>query len=260
MMLWGSKFWFENRKAYFLYLLALAGLLFVWQSIFLAFRNPNLFSERTQLSQYIVLLYFAGCLSANYLFTDLREKPKSIAYLLTPVSAVEKLLVTLFFGIPVFFVGFNVAFYSVDALMVYMGNNQNATHFEVFNVLTISEFENPFINDSNSAYLLYVYFPVQSFFILGAIYFRKFSLVKTCIVLFGVWIFVVLLQVLLAGILPVGDFSAMAASYRVMDADGLKIIHLPGWLHVTSGLFFKFLVVPIFWLAAYFRLREKQVA
>ena len=259
MTLWAGKFWFENRKAYFLFLLVLAGLLFVWQGMFLAFRNPNLFSERVQFSQYAVLLFFSGCLTANFLFGDLREKSKSITYLLNPASSLEKILVVIFFGVPVFFLGFNLAFYAVDSAMVSMANKQNVTNYKLFNVLHIKEYENPFMDNANSAHLLYLYFAVQSFFIFGAIYFKKFSLLKTSISLFAVWVLFIVVQTLLSSVLPVGDFFAATATYRVTDMEGYKIIYLPDWLRISGALFFKFLIVPLFWLATYFRLREKQV-
>lgn len=259
MMLWARKFWFENRTPFFLFLFVLAGLLLVWQSIFLAFRNSNLFTERTQLSQYAVLLFVSGCLSANFLFGDLREKSKAIAFLINPASSLEKTLVAIFFGVPVFFLGFNVAFYGIDYVMVSLGNIQNGTTHGLFNVLKISQYENPFLDSADSAHLLYLYFAVQSFFILGAIYFRKYSLLKTSVALFTVWILFILMQIVLTRLLPTGDFFAATSTYRVVDLEGFKIISLPDWLRVSGAFFFKFLVIPIFWLSTYFRLREKQV-
>src|SRR6188472_1343305 len=88
-----DKFWFENRKQFFYLIASTAGLLTVWLSVYLSLRNAALFSPKFQIAYYFVGLALSGALTANFVFGDLREKPKAINFLLIPSSAFEKLVV-----------------------------------------------------------------------------------------------------------------------------------------------------------------------
>jgi hypothetical protein len=180
-----SLFWAENRKALLLLLLAVGSFLAVWLSVYTAFRNPILFSERFQIAYYFVGLFLSGCLCANFLFADLRDKAKSIAYLLIPASALEKLLSTLLYGVVVYFVGYTLIFYLVDPVFVKLCNAINGTNWTVVNILQMDTFKDPFF-EGNPFYLFFLYFTLQAFFIAGSLYFHKYSFFKTVIVLLDI--------------------------------------------------------------------------
>ena len=66
-----QKFWFENRKAMILMFFALGSILAIWMSLFLSFRNPGIFREKSQIWNYFIFLLFSSCLTANFLFSNL---------------------------------------------------------------------------------------------------------------------------------------------------------------------------------------------
>ena len=49
------------------------------------------------------------------------------------------------------------------------------------------------------------------------------------------------------------------ASFAVYDTKQVKIYKLDQWVEDTWLFLLKYIWVPVFWVAAYFRLREKEI-
>jgi hypothetical protein len=128
-------------------------------------------------------------------------------------------------------------------------------------------------------YLLLLYFVVQSIFIAGSVYFARFSFVKTTIaaLLTGLLIAFVIGKIIYP-ILPHGSYYQGITSYHVytvkegVTVNGVttgisiysdpvtdKFIMLPAWIDDVLLFLLKFAFAPMFWLAAYFRLKEKEI-
>lgn len=254
-----KKYAFENRKPYALLYLAISAFLILWLGVYLTFTNPYLFRERNQIAYYFSTLFLSGCLSSGLLFSELGVKPKAINYLLTPASTGAKFLCTVFFGVFVFFVIYSAIFYVIDAAAVNIANWKFDTHWEVVNILRLNDYENPFF-ESPLSDLFYLYFPIQAGFILASIYFKKHGLFKALVTLGLLWVCFILLFLLFHMLIPQGRFLKGIDSYEIVEASGdNKVIAIPYLLVSIVGIFYKFLVTPLLWLASYFRLKEKEL-
>ena len=259
------KHWADNKKRYGLSVLAFFGLLITW----FVFTMLTEFDDRpmgrgAQQVTFFLSLFAVGTFYSSQYFRDLGSRAKGINFLLVPASAFEKLLCSLLYTVLLFFVVFTAAFYLVDFLMVAIANtlpgqeklDEKTNVINVFKVIIIR-----FNEDSTINFLLF-FFSVQAVFLLGSVYFEKYSFIKTIISCFvaGFLLFC-FMYFFSEQLLPDGDYrQGFFTSYRV-HVDGVNdhLVQVPRWI----GEVFRFLVMyaaaPFLWIVTYYRLKEKQV-
>jgi len=173
------KHWADNKKRYGLSVLAFIGLLITW-FVFTLLVEPDIrMPKDVQQITYFFSLFVVGTFYASQYFSDLGSRSKGINFLLVPASAFEKLLCSLLYTVVLFFVVFTTIFYIVDSLMVAIssnlpGNNEvngKPTVVNVFKIIILR-----FNRDSTINFLL-LYFSVQSVFLLGSVFFEKYSFI-----------------------------------------------------------------------------------
>jgi hypothetical protein len=266
-----SLHWAENRRRYGLGVLAMGGLLLFWFSVVVAMDAYAPLSIGYQFGAFYIGLFFTGCLFGSQVFSALSRKREAIQYLMVPASHLEKLLCGLLYGVVLFFIVYTLLFYLVDIPMVHLAEriakkapptfmhdgvlDQGAG---VYNILGGGVRHIP--NDAG-LYLLMVYFGVQAFFILGSIYFTRYSILKTIIA--G------LLLSLLGGIfmgkvieanLPAGwHMENLFDWYQFDKSGGEQWVRLPGAMKEFLTGIIKYSLPFIFWVITYFRLKEKEV-
>ena len=141
-----DRYWFENRKQ-FLYMVATTtALLTVWMGVYLSLWTANLFSPKFQIAYYFLGLAASGALIANFLFGDLREKPKAISLLMIPSTAMERVIVVFLFGVVVYGLIYSAAFYVVNTSMVSLANHFFGTKWEIINIFRLGSYTNPFFD------------------------------------------------------------------------------------------------------------------
>jgi hypothetical protein len=258
LVMYMQKVWFEQKKTLLLLFCAIAAMMTIWMSLYYSFSSPALFRPSFQVAYYFLGLYVSGFLSASFLFSEFRSKPRAISFLMLPAAQLEKFISILFFGVVVFWAGYSAIFTTIDFVFVSMINNKFASSHAVINVLKIHDYTNPFLPESNSS-LYYIYFTFHALFILGSIYFHGYSFFKTLIVLLIVWLTFFMLPSALHGLLPPGTWVSSIASYEVFHYHGGTLLELPGWFRVTIFFFLGYLVMIALWAAAYFRLSERQI-
>jgi len=278
------KTWFENRKAYGLFFLAITAFFIGWFIFILMIGNPYAFSPNNQASLYFGGLFIAGCLSASFIFRDFTTRPRKIHYQLLPAATLEKLLGVLFYGVLIFFAAYTLIFYVTDYVAIKMANNANyeliigrtaraielKQRFGVTEPLSPSAPINVF-SRSADLFIFYpgdnmdlftAYFPMQSAFILGAVYFNKNSFFKTLVVLLLIWLlFFILEDKLLFGLLPENARqSHLFTVATVTDNTGSETYYsLPFWIGPVMTFMMRFGITPAIWLATYYRLKEKEI-
>jgi hypothetical protein len=227
-----------------------------------------------QINTYYIGLFGVGCLYASLLFAELASGPRAMNFLAVPASHFEKLLVSLLYGVIIFFVVYTAIFHIINFSMMGVGNaiakrQWNAGSHAAGEVFTPGKVANVFFDESKSPgqvnvfyYILLCYFVVQSAFILGSVYFSKFSFIKTVIVgVLVVLFFVFLIGKLFQDALPQGVQYNGLTSWRLMatDIDSYKLVKLPSWIDDVLLFILKFALAPIFWVTTYFRLKEKEI-
>ena len=270
------KHWGDNRNKYLLSLGAIAALLFLWFGFLILMDSHGAMSREPQTITFYVGLFLTGSLTASLLFSDLGNKPKALNFLAVPASQVEKILCMIFYGVVVFFVCYTVVFYVVDFLMVKVANavtiarlerNRESLEFftpekvmNVFGKFKVSANDNPF---NVLTTILCLFFALQGAYALGSIYFPAYSFIKTTItLLITILLFIFLVAKVLSPMLPDGgNFSGNLSVYQMYKRDysSMDAILLPSWTGDAMVGYFKYLLAPAFWIATYFRLKEKEV-
>jgi hypothetical protein len=253
------KHWADNKKRYILSVLAFIGLLITWFVFLFVIDDGPPMDYQIQQITYFFSLFAVGTFYASQYFRDLGSRAKGINFLLVPASVFEKLLCSLLYTVIFFLVVFSTAFYLVDFLMVSISNTFAGTHSIVANV-----FEVVFLrfNSESIIRLLFIFFSIQSVFLLGSVYFKKYSFIKTVISGFvGFFILVCLVFFLYDFVLPKGEYqSGFLTSYRVyVDGINDRLVQVPHWIGKVCGIIIMYAIAPFLWIVSYYRLKEKQV-
>jgi hypothetical protein len=252
------KHWADNRRRYVLSVFAFIGLLITWFVFTMLMVPSSPMPPDMQYATFYGALFTVGSFYANHYFRELGSKAKASNFLLVPASSFEKILCAFLFSVLLFFIVFTAAYYLVDMLMVAISNSfvkpEGRPEVAVVNVFQVF--------DQDESYVLISFFAVQAAFLLGSVYFSKYSFIKTVITGFFVWVFLfALLYLFYENLLPQGDFTdGMFGSYRVrVEGATDQLIQMPEW----TGPLFRVLIIygiaPFLWIVAYYRLKEKQV-
>jgi hypothetical protein len=261
-----NKHWNENKKKYLMSLGAIGGLLILWFSFLMIVNKRHPMQVDMQTAAYYVGLFITGCLFASLLFNELSDGPKGISYLLLPASLLEKLLTAILFGVVLYFACYTALFYLIDFIMVKLSNGVVSTMYEQEHLgrFTPQEVANVFVSpgegDNFYVYFLIIYFAVQSIFMLGSVYFAKYSYIKTLVA--GLVVFLVLVffqHKIINSFMPHGGFFKPFTLYRIFDEKGELGVSLPEWFSSILIFLMKFSLPPLLWIVSYFRLKEKEV-
>ncbi|HEY0058388.1 MAG TPA: hypothetical protein VGB56_04585, partial [Flavisolibacter sp.] len=208
-----KKHWAENKKRYILSFFAFIGLLVIWFLFIMLTDEQYPMAEGLQEVTFFFSLFAIGSFYASQIFRDLGSRSRGINYLMVPASAMEKLLCSLTFGIVLFFLVFTAAFYLADGLMVLIANTLHPSYniagadgtqakASLINIFYYSE---PGPKNNINPYILLTFLVIQSLFILGSVYFEKYSFIKTAISMFVVMlIFFLLVYVFNDFLMPPG--------------------------------------------------------
>jgi len=268
-----AKHWSENRKRYLLSLLAIAGLLVGFYS-FIILATHRTIRTNIQSITYFFGLFLAGCLFASTTFDELSTAPKGIGYLMLPASHLEKFLCHIFYTVLIFFLSYTLIFYLIDIPMVHLSESIDRKWNSYLNVKddlfvparVMNIFSNrdemkvvPIPLDLNT-YFLISYFIAQAAFILGSVYFSKYSFIKTTICLFALYFFIfIYFGLILSRMVPQHAVYETLTSWRLNVADATSYVFLPGWADDVFYFTMKYVFTLVFLVIAYFRLKEKEI-
>jgi hypothetical protein len=259
-----SLHWAENKRRYLLSLLAIAGLLAAIFTFEIAF-IPIDFDFGSQFFIYYIGMFIAGCLYGNTVFSALGHRRKAIQYLTFPASSLEKLFCALFFGVILFFITYVLVFYIVDIPIVALNNMllrrhgaRPDTYVKVINVF--SNLGGPIPN--NDLRFLTMFFAIQSAYILGGLYFPRYSFITTSIFLvfflFLLWLFIARITSAFLPYAWIGNEFFYWHSYTP-TGNWRQAVVLPSVLESVIR-FLLFYSWPFWlWLVIYHRLKEKEV-
>lgn len=259
------KHWADNKKRYGLSVLAFIGLLTTWFVFTMLTEFDSVpMGREVQTITFFLALFALGTFYASQYFSDLGSRSKGINFLLVPASTFEKLLCSLLYTVLLFFVVYTASFYLVDVLMVGVAKTFSETteagvQPTVFNVFDMLIF--PFNRDTTFNFLLF-FFSVQSAFLLGSVYFEKYSFIKTIICCFAAaFILFFLIYFFNDKLLPPGSYpKGFFTAYRFrVDGVNERLVQIPAWIGQVLRYLILYGVAPFLWIVTYYRLKEKQV-
>ena len=244
------KHWADNKKRYTLALLAYVGLLITWFLFGLIVEgipDGHGLPQDVQVATFFFSLFAVGTFYASQYFSDLGSRNKGSHFLLVPASNFEKLLCSLFFTVILLPLLLTTCFYLVDVLMVTIANSFSGSNGQVKStVANIFEVELIRFDPKQAIYLLLFFFSIESLFLLGSVYFKKYNFIKTIITGFVICLTLFLMAfVLFEHILPEKE-------------DDYYFLKIEKWFPTFLQVLV-YSTAPLAWVATYFVLKAKQV-
>lgn len=243
----------ENFKGYLMSMFVLVGILTVTIAILVHNQSiPMKINE--QITLFIFFMLASGTIFTSNIFINLGDKRKAIPTLILPATTLEKFLVSWLYSFVIFQILF-VAIYYIVIVTVLKTNNWHGQKVEIMGLFSIEQ---------KILYLIYAV--LHSIVLYGAIYFKKMHFIKTAFAFFitAITVFTLNAQALKLMInrpispgSPFNGFSFPLKKNTSWSSDFADISLGEGtykWVVITF-----LLITVIFWFAAYFRLKEKQV-
>jgi hypothetical protein len=197
---------------------------------------------------YVIGFIISGLIVSGMAFTNLRTKEKSMSYLSLPASLLEKLISELLLTTIGFIIMYTIIFYVFNIIVYIIGAPFNL-HANILNIFTSEVFE---------GYLIYII--LQSVLLAGAATFRKAPLFLTLFSLFVAGMALVIIIVIIALSFK-GYIEHTGLENINIDKNDFKLIggnpenH---WLIQIPKYMFYYVTAPLFWVVAYFKLKEKE--
>lgn len=254
------KQWLENNRFYVLASLALLGVMSLSVIVFWVLSGGVRYAEKDAYIIYMVGLFIVGTIYGSISFSVLGSKEKGQYWLSFPASHAEKLVTQILYYSVFFFLVYTGLFFIVKSAAQAYIESYVATHeYASFTPMNwTGEFER------NIAYVIWGYFCVQTLFILGSVYFKQYSFIKTTIFVSAfLFVFIFLFVKTMMFFFKDSGFQWEGMEmrmYHVPDNYGTyKSYKLGNWLSTFITYVFIYWWVPLFWVITWFRLKEKEL-
>jgi hypothetical protein len=240
----------EHLRVYLMSIGVLFGVL-VLAGFFLFFILPDVPPDAGfQEASYVILLFLAGTIFTSTVFQDFGERARAIPALTLPASAFEKFLVGWLYSYPIFIIVYTGLFYlALSGLMA-------GRHWEGGSPLFFFT-----IWRQGNSLAIVMYSVLHAVALFGAVSFRKLHFIKTGFIFFILLLVTVVVNTGFVKVLTGLDVVKMAIPFGFLNffADHRDYsVVVPGrgpWLDL--GILS--LAAILLWVAAYFKLKEKQV-
>ncbi|QNF33907.1 hypothetical protein HUW51_14685 [Adhaeribacter swui] len=217
---------------------------------FLAYLQSYPINQEEQTLLFVFGLLGAGSIFTSTVLAHLGDKKKAMAALTLPASHLEKYLVAWLYSLPLFLVVFTASFYLVAFLVMTLDNPGNVP------VKLISLF-----SSDNMVYLSFIAFAfIHGFALWGSVFFQKLQFIKSAFTFFVVMALLLLLNYHGLELLFNRDLAVAIPFDNIgfHDKNQYYYVELPESNKLLTRLLPLVLAV-IFWVTAYFGLKEKQV-
>lgn len=246
-----KKQWFDNAKLYTLSLLALTGILSIVFICWAVFNGERQFDEEDTFVIFGLFLFSVGLIFASTTFNALSDKAKGTYWLTVPATHLEKLLCGIFYSVIVFLTVYVTLFLVIRQITFFsiLLDPRNRIHFHrnIWEGVKI---------------MALIFIPLQILFLLGSVYFERFSFIKT--ILAGVlliFLYTIIFQFVTRQLFDHGSSMGMRGltSFEIYGDGESKIYRLADWAETSIEELLKYIWAPILLVAAYFRLKEKEL-
>jgi hypothetical protein len=252
-----TKQFFENSRLYIFSVLALLGILSLVFAFWIAAGGDDYHEEVTYII-FLFGLFITGTVFASISFNMLGSKDKGIYWLAVPATHLEKLICIIFYSTIVFTVVYCLCFFLIKFIGVsflegYIKRHPGSSYTKM------DDFENGF--GGVIKYFIYAYFSVQSLYLLGSVYFSRFSFIITTVAA----AFLIFVFVYYGSVIHDRMFEGMGwdlVSARKFDdkiKDGYLLYSISPAITDTLKYAVQFAWAPLFWIVTWFRLKEKEI-
>jgi hypothetical protein len=237
----------EHYKNYLMSVAVLVGVMILGGG-FLVYMTDIQLDKNIQTFFFFSIMLLAGTIFTSSSFADLGEKKKAITWLVLPASHFEKYLVAWIYSFLLFIIVYTLIFY----LALFTALNIQHVHSNRMVILNIFEMQ------ILQMYLVFAFLHAIAFF--GAIYFEKLHFIKTAFAFFIIIAGLILLNKSLLSVFIGKSVDASPPFGNMRFAEGAQMVDIKIEKQNTPYILYLFIILTfIFWVAAYFRLKEKQV-
>ncbi len=247
-----AKQWVENRRLYLMSALALMGILGAAFALWLSMAGVR-YEEASLYVMAMVGLFITGAIFASTSFNMLNSKDTGIYWISFPASHLEKFLVTIFFNVVVFTSVYISCFYLLKFLA--------EAYIEAYS-MSYEKVDWSLSQEFTKAMPVFFsfFFVVQAAFLLGSASFKRFSFIRTIILLIALIFIYAWGTFKVAGMVFPRGFSFNLTRLSIHSEDGsYRDYNLPGYFKVPVEVFFRYLLAPCIWIVTWFKIKEKQI-
>lgn len=237
----------EHYKNYLMSLTVLFGVMLLGASFLVYLINAPI-DLGLQTALFVSIMLLAGTIFTSNIFSDFGDRKKAGSALMLPASHFEKYLVAWVYSFIGFLICYLACFYLVDWMAI------NAKHYPGQQIVMLNVF-NRYIT---MCFLMFAF--MHAVVLWGAIFYNKLHFVKTAFAFFiGIALLMIINKVALGCLLNKNvHMTPPFGALRIMEHSREITVFIAGddggfVLWVLAALAF------IFWAAAYYRLKEKQV-
>lgn len=252
-----AKQFFENSRLYLFSFLALFGLLGL-ASAFWGLTSYGRWAESATYIMFFYGLFISGTIFSSMTFGMLGNKPKGIYWLSVPATHLEKLLCGIFYSTIFFTALYCVCFFLVKTITIAIVKQYVSTHTGS-SYIEMTDFDSGF--GANFKYFIYGFIAVQALYLLGSVYFNRYSFILTSIVAAAFTFVFVYYMVSLSN--NMFDYARWNLWYMDKFDSGLKDGYYSYSLPPAAANILKyglhFIWAPVFWVVTWFRLKEKEI-
>ena len=249
--------WIEHSTLFIYSIIAIVAInaLLLW---FWTLSVDSVYMEETTYFMFIIGLYVCGFVYASLSFNALSDKAKATYWLSTPASHFEKLLAVIFYTSIMFVIIYCVSFFLIRGFAVSYIKDlvlTNPKKYTFYPVEWTTSFKQVFTA------FMFGFVAIQAFYVLGSAYFSRYSFVLTTIVgavIIGVFIYYTAkLSIAFFG----KEYSWQGIVVKAAESDERyhRVYELSPFIVGLLIFIAKYIWAPIFWVATWFRLKEKQV-
>jgi hypothetical protein len=237
----------EHYKSYLMSLIVLIGVMVLGGS-FLVYMIPGSMDMGMQSALFGSILLLAGTIFTSTIFSDYGEKKKSIAAFSLPATHFEKYFLAWLYSFALFLLIYTGSFYLILIFLLHL-KPVPGHPVEIYNVF-----------NNQLGYLMIILFALlHSIAFYGAIFYSKLHFIKTAFVFFLCFAGLILINKIFLGLLLQQEVrpSMPFGNIRLVDSNKEIIIQLRQPDH-DPVLWIMIAITLLFWIATYFRLKEKQ--
>jgi hypothetical protein len=250
----------ENSRLYLLSSLALIVMLALVFAFWVSLSAPDYGEEVTWII-FLFGLFISGSVFASTTFNMLGNKDKGVYWLGFPASHLEKLICSLFYTTIVFSVVYAASFFLVKSAAIIIIKEIIASH-PGYKLMPLRTDENSIM--TVLPYFIYGFYAVQAIYLLGSIYFSRFSFIITTIIGAALIFCFVYYMYRISEMFSHYNWKILSATS--FNNEGTFTPGGPNKLYSVSHLtqdiilcFVKFGWAPIFWVITWYRLKEKEI-
>ncbi|SEN87559.1 hypothetical protein SAMN05192574_104441 [Mucilaginibacter gossypiicola] len=236
----------EHYRTYLMSASVLAGV-FLLGGSFIFYMIPGPVDAGFQMAIFGVLILIAGPLFTSTIFADLGDKRRAIPILTLPASQLEKFMVSWIYSYIIFLLVYTGVFYLV--LFILMNLKPWPGHQSEI----LSLFQDKFV------LVMMLFSFLHSVTLYGAIRFEKLHFIKTGFSFFIFYALLILVNTVFVRFIVGRPIKPVMPFSFLNFQDGINFYSVGLNAQQSAWVF---IVVPLisllFWIAAYFKLKEKQ--